>query len=309
MLWLLFEGHPMQGQSYNSLSDVEMFVKVAASGNFSEAAKVLNMAPSSISKFMIRLEKRLGVRLMHRTTRRVVLTSEGQLYYHRGIRILADINETERLMSAHQKLPAGKVRITCSVPFSLHQLIPILPGLNAINPNIEITLQSTDAIVDLLAERCDIAIRIGKLRDSTLKARKLATSKMIIVASPEYLKKYGTPKKETDLVKHQCLNFYGNPGLNRWLFKKNAWTATGLFSGDNGESIRAMALASGGIARLSAYMIGNDIKEGRLIPLLQKSQANYFQEIYLLHAGNISARVKFVIDYIFKKLGDKVFTI
>lgn len=300
----------MKDLNNNRISEMEIFSQVIDSGNFSEAARQLHMDPSSISKLILRLEMRLGVRLMHRTTRKVVLTEEGERFYHRVVRILADIKEAEASLISQ---PKGKVRITCSVPFALHQLIPILAEFTHLHPNIEVILLSTDAVVDLLAERCDIAIRIGKLSDSSLKMRKLAESKMILVASPKYLKRCGTPQKLTDLEKHICLNFYGHPELNRWPFKKNKksaweWYVEGSFSADNGESIAKMVLSGGGIARLSAYMVRENITQGKLTALLEDHNFGEWQSIYLLHPGHTSARVKCVMDFIFNKLGGKQFT-
>lgn len=292
----------------NRFTELEVFSQVVESGNFSEAARRLDMAPSSVSKLILRLEMRLGARLLNRTTRKVLLTEEGEQFYHKITRILADIKEAETALTA---LPKGKVRITCSVPFALHQLIPILPTFNRLHPDIEIHLLSTDAVIDLLQERCDIAIRIGKLTDSSLKMRKLAQSKMIVVAAPKYLKEKGIPNKIIDLESHICLNFYGHPEINRWQFKYKKenifWNSEGSFSADNGESIAKMVLAGGGIARLSAFMVREDIQKGRLVPLLENLNNGEWQPIYLLHAGHLSTRVKIVVDFIFEKLGGKVF--
>lgn len=299
----------MKDLNNNNIAEMEIFAYVVDSGNFSAAARRLHMDPSSISKLILRLETRLGVRLMHRTTRKVVLTEEGELFYHKVVRILADIKEAEASLTSQ---PRGKVRITCSVPFALHQLIPILPEFTHLHPNIEIILLSTDAVVDLLGERCDIAIRIGKVADSSLKIRKLADSKMLLVASPKYLKQHGIPKKLSDLEKHICLNFYGHPELNCWPFKSKKavweWYAEGSFSADNGESIAKMVLAGGGIARLSAFMVRENITLGKLSSLLENHNFGEWQPIYVLHPGHISARVKCVIDFIFNQLGGKHFT-
>ena len=299
----------MKELNNNRISEMEIFSHVVESGNFSEAARRLQMDPSSISKLILKLETRLGVRLMHRTTRKVVLTEEGERFYHKVVRILADIQEAEASVISQ---PRGKVRITCSIPFALHQLIPILAEFTRLNPTIEIILLTTDMVVDLLQERCDIAIRIGKLSDSSLKVRKLAESKMILVASPKYLKRHGIPRKLSDLEKHICLNFYGHPELNRWPFKNKKvpweWDAEGSFSADNGESIAKMVLSGGGIARLSAFMVRENITQGKLSPLLENHNFDEWQPIYLLHPGHISARVKCIIDFIFNKLGGKHFT-
>jgi DNA-binding transcriptional LysR family regulator len=299
----------MKSSDNNRIHEMEIFAQVVDSGNFSEAARSLNMNPSSISKLILRLETRLGIRLLHRTTRKVVLTEDGERFYHRVVRILADIKEAE---AALRSQPTGKVRITCSIPFALHQLIPILADFTHANPAIEIILLTTDTVVDLLAERCDIAIRIGSLADSALKMRKLAQSKMLVVAAPQYLQRHGIPRKLTDLAHHTCLNFYNHPELNRWPFQDNKtpwqWTAKQSFSADNGESIVKMVQAGGGIARLSAFMVRESISQGTLVPLLEDYNLGEWQPIYLLHHGHLAARVKCVIDFIFKQLGGKHFT-
>ncbi|WP_419418562.1 LysR family transcriptional regulator [Legionella sp. D16C41] len=301
----------MKRQAYDVLGYMEIFVKVAESNNFSHAAAHLGMSPSSISKMIAKMEARLGVRLINRTTRTVSLTEDGEIYYNRVLRILSDIEETERLITFNQNKPHGKVRITCSAPFANHQLIPLMPELNQINPHIEIILFSDDRIVDILEERFDIAIRIGHLKNSSLKVRKLAETKRLLVASPAYLKNYDIPTHPNKLCEHICLNFYAHSILNNWCFKKADEQidieAKGFFNTNNGESLRSMVLAGGGIARLSAFMVSKDIKEGRLICLLPDWHPGELHPIYLLHSGNISRRVKFVIDYIFKKIGDKRF--
>jgi DNA-binding transcriptional LysR family regulator len=297
----------MKGQPYDRLGEMEIFIQAADSSNFSHTAERLGLSPSSISKLISRLESRLGVRLMNRTTRKMTLTEEGELYYHRAIRILADVDETEGLICSNQNNPQGKVRITCSAPFAYHQIIPLLPELTNVNPNIEITLLSTDQVTDLLKERCDIAIRIGHLQDSSLKARKLAETKRLLVASKNYLEQYGIPKHPNKLKDHICLNFHAHSVLNEWRFQKSGaqvrLDAKGPFNADNGESLRIMALSGGGIARLSAFIVRKDIKECKLVVLLQDWNPGEFHPIYLLHTGHVSARVKFVIDYIFEKLG------
>lgn len=300
----------MKNINNNRLDEMEVFTQVIDQGNFSKAARRLQMDPSSISKLILRLETRLGVRLMHRTTRKIVLTEEGKLFYHKVVRIIADLKEAEGSLLSHRS-PSGKVRITCSIPFALHQLIPILPGIMNANPSIQVILLTTDVVVDLLAEQCDLAIRIGKLADSSLKVRKLAESKMILVASPQYLKRYGKPQKPSDLKNHSCLNFYGHPELNKWSFKNKKMHIErefeSPFSADNGESIAKMVLSGGGIARLSAFMVRESINQGKLFPLLEDQNYGEWQPIYLVHPGYIPARVKWVIDFIFDKLGGKRF--
>ena len=301
----------MKGKPSDRLVDMEVFVEVAKSLNFTQTAERLNMNPSSISKIITKLETRLGVRLINRTTRKVNLTEEGEHYYHNAIRILADIEETENVMNSKSRNPQGKVRITCSAPFAYHQLIPMLSELIHSNTKIDITLFSTDQITDITEKRCDIAIRIGHLPDSSLKARKLAETKRVLVASPDYLKKFGIPKHPRELNEHICLNFYAHSVLNNWSFAKSNtkinFEAKGSFSADDGESLRTMTLAGGGIVRLSSFIVKKDIAQKKLVPLLNAWNSDELYPIYLLHAGYVPARVKFVIDYLIKKLGSKIF--
>lgn len=299
----------MKIRNTNRLNEMEIFKQVINSGSFSAAAKFLQMCPSAISKIILRMENRLGVKLVNRSTRKLVLTQEGEFYYQKTLKLLLELDEIDHAI--HSQSTQGKVRMTCSIPFALHQFIPLLPQFSAVHPGIEIVLLGSDSIVDLFSHRCDIAIRIGNLADSTLKMRKLAESKMILVASPLYLQQRNSPNTFMDLKDHICLNFLGHPELNKWSFKyKNDlshWNAQSFFSADNGESILKMVESGGGIARLSAFMVRDKINSGALIPLLENYNSGEWQSIYLLHLGKPAARVRKVIDFIFEKLGKKRF--
>lgn len=291
----------------NRFHEIAVFAQVVESGNFTKAADILEVDPSTISKLMHRLERRINARLIQRNTRKLTLTQEGSAYYQRVKQILSDLNAAEEVLGATSE-PQGQVRLTCSIPFALHQLIPLLPTFNKQYPKIKITLLTTDKVVDLLASQCDLAIRIGNLKDSNLKVRKLTESKMLYVASPKYLKRYGVPVVPADLNHHMCLNIFGHRGLNTWLFKNaTRFIEESAFSADTGESILKMAIAGGGIARLSAYMVNEAIQKGTLVRLLEDCNRQDWQKVYILHPDNIARRVKVFIEFLFTQFQGSYF--
>ena len=170
----------------NRSGEIEVFVRAVELGGFSAAARAFHMTPSAVSKLVARLESRLGVRLINRSTRRLDLTAEGAAFLERGRQILEDLNTAEREAAAGAE-PQGQLRINSNVPFGIHYLLPLLPGFLALYPKIKVDVALTDRVVDLIEERADIAIRTGPLRESRLIARKLGDSRMIIVAAPDYL--------------------------------------------------------------------------------------------------------------------------
>lgn len=292
----------MKKITYDRLTEMEIFLEVAHAKNFSDAARKLNLDPSSVSKMIAKIEKRLMVRLFNRTTRQIVLSEVGTLYYDQAKRFITEVNDFEETLHNKQQFSTGKVKITCSIPFAIHQLIRLIPAFNTLYPEIEIVLLCTDEVLDLVDKHCDLAIRSGQLKDSQLISRKLFNSKMILVASPNYLKNASDLKHPKDLKMHRCLNFYSYPQLNKWLFTKHpVFEPKSLFHADNGESVRIMALNDGGIARLSAYHVFEDIQQKRLIPLLINETKGYLP-FYLLHLKDISARTKCVADYFFHHL-------
>ena len=192
----------MVRQDVNRSGEMEVFARVVELGGFSAAARAFRMTPSAVSKLVARLETRLGVRLINRSTRKLQLTPEGTAYYDRSIRILDDINTAER-EAAIGATPRGRVRVNTSVPFGLHWLLPLLPGFLKLHPGVSVDVALTDTVVDLMEERADIAIRVGPLRESRLLARKLGESRMVVVAAPGYLADHGTPRTPADLAKQR----------------------------------------------------------------------------------------------------------
>jgi len=184
---------------------MQAFVQVAERQSFSAAAMVLGLTPSAVSKLVTRIEDRLGVRLLHRSTRRVSLTSEGEAYFARARQILADIEEAEAEVARSRGAPRGHLHVNTSIAFAIHQLTPALPDFLTRYPDIEVGLSVTDRVIDLVEEHPDVTIRNGRIVDTILSARKIAEFARTICAAPSYLSRRGMPRTPADLANHVCI--------------------------------------------------------------------------------------------------------
>ncbi|MDB5632573.1 MAG: LysR family transcriptional regulator [Tardiphaga sp.] len=289
----------------NRSGEMEVFARVVELGGFSAAARAFRMTPSAVSKLVARLEARLGVRLISRSTRKLQLTPEGTAYYDRSIRILDDINTAEH-EAAIGATPRGRVRVNTSVPFGLHWLLPLLPGFLKLHPGVSIDVSLTDTVVDLLEERADIAIRVGPLRESRLLARKLGESRTVVVAAPAYLAEHGTPRTPADLGKHNMLGFCFSRQVEGWRFRDVKGGIVTVPPAGNalvsdGEAMQRLAVAGAGLARLARFHVDHDIEAGRLVPVLEDFNPGDLEAIhavFLGHGGQLPARVRAFLDYL-----------
>jgi DNA-binding transcriptional LysR family regulator len=289
----------------NRSGEIEVFVRVVEEQSFSAAARELRMTPSAVSKLIARLEDRLGARLVRRSTRKLQVTPEGMAFYDRGQRILADIAAAER-EAAQGAAPRGRLRINSLVPFGQHKLIPLIPPFLELNPEISVDLSLTDRVVDLLDERADLAIRAGPLTESSLVARKLGQSRLVLIAAPSYIEAHGMPTSPADLDRHDLLGFCFARLVEGWPFRDNEGKAiTVMPSGgplvSDGESMRLMALAGAGVARLTRWHVGPDIAAGRLIPLLEEFNPGDEEPIHAVYVGqgkHLPARVRAFLDFL-----------
>jgi DNA-binding transcriptional LysR family regulator len=289
----------------NRSGEIEVFVRVVDGQSFSAAARELRMTPSAVSKLIARLEDRLGARLLRRSTRKLQVTPEGVAFYESGVRILAEIVAAER-EAAQGATPRGRLRINCLVPFGQHYLIPLIPKFLELNPDISIDLSLTDRVVDLLEERADLAIRAGPLAESSLVARKLGQSRMVVVAAPSYLEAHGKPETPADLNRHVVLGFCFARHVEGWHFsgqkgEKVSVMPSGKALVSDGESMRLMALAGGGIARHALWHVGPDIAAGRLMPLLEEFNPGDEEPIHAVYVGqgkHLPARVRAFLDFL-----------
>jgi DNA-binding transcriptional LysR family regulator len=252
--------------------EMKAFVRSVELDGFSAAARDLSLTPSALSKLVTRLEDRLGVRLMNRTTRKLALTAEGEAYFVNARRILQEIEEAEAEVTRFSASPKGLLRVNVGTAFGLHQLAPALPRFLEKYPDVEVEMTVTDRLIDLVEEGADIAIRNGVLRDSSLVARKICDLHRVICASPTYLKRHGTPKTPQDLLRHNCISITGAPQLRRWPFKVGDTVehieVTGRVSANNAEMLLQLAATGAGIIRLSDVIVGDGIRAGWLKPIL-----------------------------------------
>lgn len=285
--------------------DLEIMLTVVDSGGFSAAAQTLDIQVARVSRSVSRIESQLGVSLFNRTTRRVELTEEGRQFVD-SIRLgLQMIQSAEEEIVSRGELPKGRLRVDAASPFVFHQLVPIVGEFNEAYPDIELELTSNEGFVDLIEKRTDVAIRIGKLTDSTLHARPLGKSFLYMVASPDYLAKRGIPQNADELSTHQTVGFTGAKVLNHWpLLNQNFVEPT--MTASNGETVRQLVLAGNGIACLSGFMVQQDIVEGRLIPVLEHLKLNDTDRervnAVFYKSSSVSKRISAFIDFIQPRL-------
>ena len=288
----------------NRSGEMEVFARVVELGGFSPAARSLRMTPSAVSKLMARLEARLGVRLIIRSTRKLQLTEEGATFHAGALRVLADLDEAERSVAACQ-IPRGRLRVNANVAVGWHYLLPLAPRFMAAHPAVQLDITITDQVIDLMDERADVAIRVGPMRPSQLVARKLGAAAMAIVASPDYLTRHPAPRSIVDLARHDLITFNFARHCDEWPFrldgKRLSVPAHGRVTVGDGESARQLALSGQGLARLSLFHVGHDIAAGRLVPVLEDFNPGDVEEInavYVGHGGRLPARVRAFIDFL-----------
>ncbi|SEA02875.1 LysR family transcriptional regulator [Variovorax sp. YR216] len=294
----------------NRSGEMEAFVQVVDRGSFSAGARVLGMTPSAVSKLILRLEGRLGTQLVHRSTRKLQLTPEGRNFYERSVRVLADMDEAERCAAAGA-LPRGRVSINASVSFGHHVLAPLIPRFTRQHPEVTLDLSLTDRVVDLMEERADVAIRWGELPPSDLVARRLGTTRQVIVASPAYLSRYGTPRTPEELEAHNRLGYTRHRRSAEWALRVDGRTieipTVGNVRVADGETLRVLVVEGLGLARLSRYHVQGDIDAGRLVPVMEEfnpGDVAPIHAVYLGKAGRLPARVRALLDFLVANVTD-----
>lgn len=287
----------------NRAGEMMVFVRVVETGSFSEAARNLLMTPSTVSKLIARLEARLGVRLIERSTRRLALTGEGQFYYERSQALLGQLDETEQQIAQGGAEAEGVVRVTSSVTFGTAALEPMLPDFLEAYPRIVVDLSLSDEVVDLYLDRTDVAIRVGKLQDSNLMARKIGETRRRIAASPAYLERHGVPRTPEDLVAHNCLGFNFRRANPVWPMREGGRIVERMLSGsllvNNGDTLRRMAIAGVGVIRLADYHLRGPIARGELVEILADSNIGETDDVHALFRGSqfLPARVRAFLDF------------
>ncbi|MHA6692638.1 LysR family transcriptional regulator [Devosia sp. A449] len=292
----------------NRIGELQVFLRVVETGSFSAAARLTQTTPSTVSKLIARIEARLGTRLIERSTRRLSLTEEGRLFYERGKAMVSAFDEFERDLTAGAASTGGIVRVNASVGLGVHGLEPLLPEFWAAYPNIIVDLSLSDEIVDLYLDRTDIAFRIGPLADSSLTARRIGAVQRRIVGTPAYLARYGTPQSIEDLDRHNCLGFNFRRSGPIWPLNHGGRIVDHIIAGsllaNNGESVRRMALAGVGLARLGDFHLRQDLAAGRLVEVLPDLGIGDFEEVHALFLGgrHMPHRIRLFLDFIVPRL-------
>lgn len=292
---------------WDRIGDLEIFVAVMDTGSFSAAGRRLGLAPSSVGRTIGRIEDRLGVRLLVRTTRSLALTAEGASYLSAARRTLSDLRETEQAISDRGS-PRGRLRVTTSVLYGRTSLVPLLGDFVRRYPGILLDINLTDTLVDIAAGQADVAVRFGPLLDGPLTARKLGETRKVIVASPDYLARRGTPAVPEDLHEHDCLAFNFKRSLPAWPFRKDgrdySLPIRGGVEANNGETLGQLALDGVGITRVGTETVQEAIRTGTLVPLLEQFNPGDVEEISAVFVGgaHTPARVRHFVDYLVERL-------
>lgn len=284
-----------------------LFATVVEQGSFSAAGRLLGLSPSAVGRAVDRIEERLGVRLLLRSTRALALTAEGQAYLQAARRILADLDDAEQHI-ADQGAPRGRLRVSAALSHGRLNIVPLLGEFVALHPHILVDLTLADTLVDIAAGQADVAIRFGPLADSSLTARKLGETRRAIVASPDYLARHGTPRTPEDLHAHNCLNFNFRRVEPVWPFVRDgrefALSVKGNIEVNNGETLGQLAANGIGIARVGAFSVAAELASGRLVRLLEDYNPGDIEMIHAVFVGgaNTPARVRVFVDFLVDRL-------
>lgn len=295
---------PLEADRAHALA---MFAAVVDQGSFSAAGRMLGLSPSAVSRTIDRIEARLGVRLLLRSTRALSITAEGQSYLQAARRILADLDDAEQQI-ADQGAPRGRLRVSAALSHGRLCVVPLLGEFAALYPHILVDIALTDTLTDIAGGQADVAVRFGPLADSTLTARKLGETRRVIVASPAYLARYGAPLAPEDLHRHNCLNFNFRRVEPVWPFMRDgrdfALSVKGSIEANNGETLGQLAAIGVGIARVGAFSVAQEIADGRLVPLLEEFNPGDVELIHAVFVGGatVPARIRAFVDYLAARL-------
>lgn len=284
-------------------SELGFFYRLARSGSLTATAREMNLTPPAVSKRLAQLEARLGVRLLNRTTRKVSLTEEGELYYREAARILSDIEQLEQTVASRHAAPRGLVRLNATFGFGHRYLAPVISRFVREYPEVRVQLQLTDKPINLADEGYDVGIRFGKLEDASLIARRIAPNRHLLVAAPGYLKRHGTPQHPSELARHDCLVIRENDAYGIWKFTQKSEAVTvrvsGTLASNNGEVVRNWALEEHGIILRSEWDVADHLQRGKLVEILPDWRgpdadihAVFPQRLHL------SAKVRVLIDFL-----------
>ena len=284
---------------------MQVLSRVAAMGSFSAAARSLGMSQTMVTRHVDAIEDRIGARLFHRSTRRLTLTEVGQDYLAAAERILAEVEEAESAAAAEVSEPRGTLRLNLPLAFGLGQAVPAIADFATQYPGLVVDIGLTDRFIDLVEEGWDLALRIGHLRDSSLVARRLAPIRTVVCAAPAYLAARGTPRTLADLAGHNCLGYTLPTPANadRWRFGPDGAIevpVSGTFRANNGDALCEAALAGLGIVYQPTFLFSDDLRAGRLVPIVLDQPPFQYATAYAVYAPSrhVPAKVRRFIDFL-----------
>lgn len=283
---------------------MSVFAKVVEQGSFARAAERLGISTSACSRHVADLEAHLATRLLQRTTRRLSLTEGGQAFYERCVQLLADLEDAEGAAAASSARPRGTIKLTCSINFGIRHVAPAIGAFQAQHGEVRFDVTLADRIVDLVEEGYDLAIRIGAAGGETVVARRLGESRLVCCASRAYLERHGTPRSPEDLAGHRCLSYEYLPQRGLWQFRDRSGRerpvrVSGPLHSNNGDLLAAAAAQGMGIALEPDFMVGDELKAGRLVRVLEAFAAPV-SAIYAVYPSRryLSAKVRAFVDYL-----------
>lgn len=293
-----------------TLEELQAFVVVVDTGSITAAAEQLGQTTSGISRALRRLEDKLGTTLLHRTTRRLSLSEEGVMFLEHARAVIHAVEHAEEQVLLRHERPGGRLRVNAASAFMQHVIVPLVPEFRRRYPKIILELNTDDFIIDLLEQHTDIAIRIGTLKDSSIHARALGSSRLRVVASPDYLRRHGTPANVEALATHICLGFTQVESLNHWPLRyglQDFYPITPALAASNGETLRQLALRGEGIVRMSDFLIRDDLATGRLVQILKEETVNVSLPVHAVYYRNtqLAVRITCFLDYLSEKLSEQ----
>jgi DNA-binding transcriptional LysR family regulator len=289
------------------LGGIQVFAQVVETGSFAKAAERLGLSTSAASRYVAELESHLQTRLLNRTTRRVSLTESGRAFYERAVQLLADLAEAEEEASSAAVVPRGTIRLTTSVNFGVRHVAPAIAEFLAAHREVRFDVSLSDRVVDLVEEGFDLAIRVGPPGPENLVARKLGETRLVPCASPDYLAKHGAPKAPEDLGRHDCFTYEYVSPRHVWRFRDRSGAersvrVSGSLHSNNGDLLSEVAARGIGIVFEPAFIVGPDVRAGRLVPLLQDYEPLPVP-IYAVYPSrkHLSAKVRRFVEFLVER--------
>ena len=283
--------------------EMRVFAAVVDAGSFVRAADALDLSKTAVSRHVSELEARLGVRLLHRTTRKLSLTAEGQVFHARCKTLLGAVEAAEAEITAGSVQPSGVLRLNVPVTFGLMHLAPLWPDFMQRHPQVTLDVSLADRVVDLVEEGFDLAVRIAQLSSSTLVSRQLATTRMVLCASPEYLRRHGEPQRPADLAQHRVLAYSLFHQGEHWAFDgpqgREVVKVNPILRTNSGDTCRAAALAHQGVILQPSFLVGEDLRQGELVEVLPGHRSGEMG-IYAVYPSrqHLAPKVRAMVDFL-----------